>query len=206
MFRAELAKGVDPAAARDAAWARLGSEDTLVQSVLERPELRSTAARFPALLFGAAPFLTWIGAPIAIAAALSLLPEALRRAPPAADVVTALSVLFLAHARLLPVLLGTLLLTAAARRRLRARWPLAGASAVDLLAGTLALHVSPGQLGVSSSLLPVLLPFAGAFGPKDWTALGEGLLRAAFMLALSLVCQRIARRLRRPDGLTPAAG
>ncbi len=57
LLRAELAKGSDAIAAREAARARLGTEESLAQSMLERPELRSTAARFPALVFGFGPVL-----------------------------------------------------------------------------------------------------------------------------------------------------
>jgi hypothetical protein len=96
-------------------------------------------------------------------------------------------------------------LEVAARRRLRARWPLVGAGAVDVLAGTAIVSVFPGQLGVNSSFLPWLLPFSHAFGAKDATALGEGLLRAALLLALSLIVQQLARRFWSDDRPTLSA-
>src|SRR4051812_35129133 len=68
-LQAELGKGIDLVAAREAAWARLGTEESLAQSVLERPELRSKAARFPALVFGLGPVLSWLGLALAIALA-----------------------------------------------------------------------------------------------------------------------------------------
>jgi len=202
-LRAELAKGADLASARAAAWGRLGTEDSLAQSVIERPELRSTAARFPALVFGVGPALGWVGAPIAIAGVLGLLPEALRHAVSPAELAGVVYTLLLVYVRLLPVLLGALLLTAAAERRLRATWPIAGAAAVDLLAGTLVVYLLPGQLGVTSSLLPWLAPLSTAFGPKDAMALSHGLLRGACMLALSLIAQRLFQRLRGSDEPTP---
>jgi len=98
------------------------------------------------------------------------------------------------YVRVLPVLLGAAALAVAARRRSSTRWPLAGAALVDVLAGTLVFYSVPGQLGLTSSLLPWLLPFSNAFGPRDPMALGEGLVRAVCMLALSLIVQRFARR------------
>lgn len=191
-MRAELAKGADLAAAREAAWARLGTEESLAQGVLERPELRSTAARFPALAFGLGPVLAWLGAPIVVALALSLLPEATRRAAP--ELVGAFYALCVLHARLLPVLLGALALEMAARRRSKMRWPLAGTALVAVFSGTLTVYVAPGQLGINSSLLPWLAPFSKAFGPREVAALGEGLLRAVVLLALSVIVAQCCRR------------
>jgi hypothetical protein len=200
-LRAELATGVSLARAREAAWARLGSEEHLAQSVLARPELRSAAARFPALAFGLAPALGWVAAPILVAGAASLLPEALRRSAPSAELVSVLHALLVVHARLLPVLLGALALALAAERRLRPLWPVIGAAVVDLLAGTLSVYVVPGELGVSSSLLPWLVPFSDAFGPREVAALGAGVLKAAGLLAASLLAQRVFQRLRGSDEL-----
>jgi hypothetical protein len=204
--RAELEKGAPLAAAREAAWARLGSEESLAQGMLTRPELRSRAARFPGLIFGLGPAFTWIAAPIALAAVLSLLPEATRPTRPEAVFIDAFHALCFVYTRVLPVLLGSMALEAAARRRLRAFWPLIGAGAVDVLAGTVTVYSFPGQLGITSWLLPFVLPFTDQLGPRDLTALGEGLLRAACMLVLSLIVQRLIRRLGSSVKPTPAAG
>jgi hypothetical protein len=192
--RAELANGAHLDAAREAAWARLGTEESLAQSVLERPELRSTAARFPALVFGAGPALVWLGLPMALAGALSLVPEAGRHAAVNAAFIDTYHALCTLYARLMPVLLGAAALEAASGRRLPKRWPLVGAATVDVLAGTLTAYSLPGELGLTSSLLPWLLPFSTVLGPRDPLALGEGLLRAACMLGLSLVVHQLARR------------
>ena len=203
-LQAELAAGADVARARQAAWARLGSEDDLAQGMLDRPELRSTAARFPKLVFGVAPALGWLGAPIALGAALSLLPEARSRGAPSAAAVSFLFTLLVVYTRLLPVLLGAVILTAAADRRVRLTWPIAGAVVVDVLAGTLSVYVSPGELGVTSWLLPWLAPLSSAFGPRDPLALATGLLKGACMLAVTLGAQRLIQRARVSSELWPA--
>jgi hypothetical protein len=56
-LQAELAAGQSRAGAEHAAWARLGTEEDLAQSVLAPPGLRSTAARYPAIALGAGPVL-----------------------------------------------------------------------------------------------------------------------------------------------------
>jgi hypothetical protein len=195
VLRAELTQGVDLATAQRSAGARLGTEDSLAQSVLERPELRSRSARFPGLVFGVGPVVTWLGIALALICAARLIPEG--TGGPAAPRwrIEAAYALCIFYSRILPVLLGSAAFTAAGRRRLRAYGPIAGAAAVDLLAGTLTvqLFAASGQLGVSSSLLPWLLPFCHLFGPKDLLAVGEGLLRAACLLALSGVAYQIRR-------------
>lgn len=201
---AELANGTPLAAAREAAWARLGTEETLAQGMLERPELRSTAARFPALVFGVAPVLGWVGTFIAVVSGLSLLPAAARHAPVTAAFSDAYHMLCFGYTRLLPVLLAVAALELAARRRLRAFWPLSGTGAVAVLAGTLTVYSLPGQWGLHSSLLPWLVPFSHVLGPRELMPLALGLLRAAGMLGLSLAIQRLLRRLGTFDG-TPLA-
>jgi hypothetical protein len=172
--------------------------------MLTRPELRSRAARFAVLVFGLGPVLTWVGMPIAIAAVLRLLPEAICRMKVDVAFIEAFYALSFLYTRVMPVLLGALALEAAARRRLRAFWPLVGAGAVAVLAGTLTFYSTPGQLGLTSWLLPWLVPFTNSLGPRDLMALGEGVLRAACMFALSLVLQRLIRRLASSDRPTLA--
>jgi hypothetical protein len=128
---------------------------------------------------------------------LTLLPETHAWAAPSGAFIDTVYALCVAYSRLLPVVLGAIVLAGAARRRLHAGWPIAGAAAVDLFAGTLTVHVAPGQLGVTSSVLPWLVPFFSSFGPRDVQALGEGSLRAGAMLLLSLVAHRVARHFQR---------
>ena len=135
-----------------------------------------------------------LGVAFALALALHVLPESRGHAKPTAGTVAAIQAAGSFYVRVLPVLLGAAALAVAARRRSSTRWPLAGAALVDVLAGTLVFYSVPGQLGLTSSLLPWLLPFSNAFGPRDPMALGEGLVRAVCMLALSLIVQRFARR------------
>jgi hypothetical protein len=188
---AELARGSSEAAAEHAAWERLGSEDSLAESVLARPELRSTGARFPALVFGAGPALMWLAIVVATATLLRLASSTLASDQVAAGAeppwgLVAVHALWTLYVRGLPVILGVVALVMAARRRSRVRWPLAGAAVLDVLAGTLSVHfVGSRGLAVNSSLLPWLVPFTDALGPRDLAAFGEGLLRAAVMLAVS---------------------
>jgi hypothetical protein len=60
VLRDELAKA--GSSAEQAAWARLGNEEHLAQSVLSRPELRSVTARYPWAVFGVAPIVAFLGA------------------------------------------------------------------------------------------------------------------------------------------------
>jgi hypothetical protein len=197
--RAELARGLDEAAADAAAWARLGSEDSLAQSMLARPELRSKGARFPALVFGLGPVLTWLGIVVATAALARLLSapagvdHAVEVDKPAGWQQAALAFCML-YVRVFPVVLGVVVLLAAARRRLPVYWPLAGSALVNVLAGTLTVQfMGATAIGVNSSLLPWVAPFSD-FGPRDFVAFAEGLARAAGMLAVSAIVYRASAR------------
>jgi hypothetical protein len=190
--RAELANGADADAAQLAAWARLGSDDSLAESVLARPELRSKGARFPALVFGAGPVLSWLALIVVTVALVRLLPTHSSEAKHAAAaampawVFDAAQALCMLYMRGLPVVLGVIVFVMAARRRLRAHWPLAGAALVDVLAGTLTVQLLGATgIGVNSSLLPFVVPFLDSFGPRDLAAFADGLWRAAGMLAVS---------------------
>lgn len=194
-LRAELAHGSDPANASVAAWARLGTEESLTQGMLQRPELQSKAARFPVLALGVAPALLWLGAPVAIISGLLTLPEAMPQLKVEAAFIDAYLTLCFMYTRVVPVLLSAIVLAVAASRRLPAFWALVGAGAADVLAGTLTVYAFPGQLGISSSLLPWLVPFSSSLGPRDLVALGEGLLRAGGLLALGFLLQQLLRRL-----------
>jgi len=179
---------------------RMGSEEELFRSVLDRPELHSVAARFPAAVFGVGPVLTWLGIVSATVFAVHLLPQV---STPQTEAPRWLLhggyALCVAYLRVLPVLLGMVALHAAAERRLAAFWPLAGTALVDVAAGTMSIQLmaSAGQLGVSSSFLPFLASSSSAlWGPTDLRAFSEGLLRAACMLAISFAAQSAWHRAR----------
>ncbi len=197
--QAELARGLDAAAADAAAWARLGSEESLAQSMLARPELRSKGARFPALVFGLGPVLTWLCAVVATVALAQLLsaPVGAERAVEAAKPAGwqhAAQAFCLLYVRVFPVVLGIVVLLAAARRRLRLHWPLAGSALVNVLAGTLTVQfLGATSIALNSSLLPLVAPFSD-FGPRDLVAFAEGLARAAGMLAVSAIVYRASAR------------
>ena len=191
-LNAELGSGKERTAAEHAAWLHLGTEDALVQSALERPELRSKAARFPGLVFGLGPSFMWGGALLAAVGLLHLLLASLAPARPSAQLLEAVGVtLGMLCFRILPVLVGVLAFVAAERRRLPAYWPLAGTALVDLLAGTVTVHVlGTAGIGVTSSLLALLVPYSGLFGPIDLPAFAEGLLRGVCMLGSSALAER----------------
>jgi hypothetical protein len=91
------------------------------------------------------------------------------------------------HLRIVSVVLGAAIVLASIRQRSKSHWPVLGAAALSVLAGTVSINVMAGsQLGVSSSLLPFLLPFSRLLGDTDAGALGEGLARAAIMLIVAL--------------------
>lgn len=192
LVRAELAAGAERATAERTAWRRLGTEEDLERSVLAQPELRSITARFPALTLGAGPVAAWL----AIVAALFVLVRSAASAmgsEPSLQrfVVPAAYALCVSCVRVLPVTLGAAMVLVAIRQRTRLDWPFVGAALVNVLSGTVSVNRFPPalgeseQLGVSSSLLPLVVPFSDVFGPADLRALTEGLARTAFMLALT---------------------
>jgi hypothetical protein len=164
------------------------------------------AADGPSLPGAVAALTYWLGTPIVILAAVSLLPEESQRMKIDDALIDTCVALGFVYTRLLPVLLGAVALHMAAARRSRALWPLVGAGAVDVLACTLTLYSFPGELGITSWLLPWLLPFTDKLGPRDALALGEGLLRAALLLGLSLLAHQLTRRLGSTDRTTLTAG
>jgi hypothetical protein len=194
-LRAELARGSSLASAEQVAWARLGTEDDLARSVLAQPELRSTAARHPRLVFGAGPVLLWTTSLVLVFCAMRLLSEALgsEASQQPAWMLPSAYAFCIFCVRALPVALGVAMLTASVRQRLSVYWPIVGVALVNLLAGTVSVNLMApsalgqgGQLGVSSLLLPFVFPFSDLLGRKDMLALGVGLGRALCMVAITL--------------------
>jgi len=187
----ELAKGLDRRLAEQAAWARVGSEEELVRSVLAQPALRSTAARFPALVFGAAPVLIWFASLALSLAALGAFFETYEPARLTSWALRSGYALCLVYVRLLPVLLGAVLLIVSARQRTRLFWPIVGTAIVALIGGTTTVHLTLGstpdvwQLGLNSALLPLIFPSVAALGKPDGFVLAGGVVRAASMLGIA---------------------
>jgi hypothetical protein len=196
----ELEKGAELGAAQAWARARLGHEDELAANMLRRRELRSKAVRFPALTLGAGPTLAWLSVLTATACASRLLPDDLgaQRTDGSAWLLHGAYALCLLYARVLPVLFGLAALVAASQRRLDWHWPFLGAALVHVFAGSLSIHffAESGQLGVSSSLLPLLFPSSAVFGPKDLLGVRDGLMRALIMLVLTMAAYYGLRRAR----------
>src|SRR5215470_17986671 len=163
-LREELAKGSDRSLAEQAAWAQLGNEEELARSVLTQPALRSTAARFSALVFGAAPVFIWVASLALTLFGLVVLDDTydIARLPSWHWFLGSWYALFLLCVRVLPVILGVLLLIASARQRTALYWPIIGTAIVALLGGTidvdLTLAATPGasELSLHSTLLPMI--------------------------------------------------
>jgi hypothetical protein len=202
----EMKGQADRATAERSAWIRLGDEEQLARSVLSRPDLRSASARFPGIVFGAGALLIWVAALALTVIAVELLPDtSTSGTEPGLSgkplFVYALCFLF---ARVLPVIFAIGMLAAAARQRLVSRWPVVGAAVLAVLGGTTSISLGLATAGgekahiiMNQSLIPFLLPFPDAFGPRDLPALAEGLARGALMLVASLVPYMLWRRRQR---------
>jgi len=190
LYRAELARGLPPKATEHAARTRLGSDDVLAESMLARPELRSIAARFPALVFGAAPLLIWLA--LATLAVVALRSGGawyeVRSQVPLDRLVRGVELTCLAFVRVLPVLVSAGVFWSAMRRRSRALWPITGAAVVTLVAASITVSAVAGQVGLSTSLLPGFSSsVVMGYRSNALTALAETVARASWMLALTLV-------------------
>lgn len=201
-LREELAKGLDRSLAEQTAWARLGNEEELVRSVLAQSALRSTAARFPVLVFGATPVFFWFTSLALSLFALSVCVESYEQpAPLPLWVVESSYALVLFWIRVLPVVLGVLLLVASMHQRMTTHWPLIGTALVAFLAGTtsvnllLAATTEASSLGVNSSLLPLIFPSSAVLGRPNALAFAGGLARAALMVGIAAT-PYVIRRIR----------
>jgi hypothetical protein len=192
LYEAEQTRGLQPTAAEQAAHSKLGDDDTLAESMLAQPELRSVASRYPALVFGAAPFVVWLvlgvlalrGVQIA---AMSYLDD-IRAHVPIEQLVRALELLCLGLIRVLPVLFSALVFSSAIRQRSNARWPIIGATVLTFAGASVSVISTHGQIGISTSLLPGFRsPLLCGCDPNVVSALGESFARACWMLALTLI-------------------
>lgn len=189
-LREELAKGSDRSLAEQAAWARLGDGEDLVRSVLAQPALRSTAARFPGLMFGAAPVFIWIASLALMLFAFAVLDETYEAAPPS-WIIGSNYALSLLCVRVLPVILGVLLLIVSARQRTALYWPIVGTAIVALLGGTITVNLTlaatpqASQFSMHSELLSMIFPSPTVFGMPNALALAGGLARAALMVGIA---------------------
>jgi hypothetical protein len=198
VVREELARGVDRSRAERAAWARLGSEEELAHSILAQPALRSTAARFPVLVFGGAPILTWFGS-LALIMFAPLMIDPYLSTPAPNWFLGLIGALFFLDVRVLPVMLGVLLLMASARQRIKLLWPFIGVAIVAVFGGTTEVHLmlaatpDASSVGIDTSLFPMIFRHSKVLGKPDVLALAGGLVRAALMLAVAAMLSVIWR-------------
>ena len=198
-LRDELEIRESRTAASLAAWVRIGDEESLAQSMLSRPEFRSTLARFPALIFGLGSVLAWVGTMALFSFGMWLLLDSNGGTEINAPVFL-IKALLIVCSRVIPVALIAIMLALAAHQRLVSAWPWVGAALVALFYGTLdySIIMTAGRMssvGMSSSLLPVFIWNVPALGPVDVTALIQGAARALGMLAIGAVPYFLLRRL-----------
>ncbi len=196
-LRDEQAKGAYDAA--QAAWQRLGTENDIAQSVLARRELHALSARFPRAVFGAGPLVLWFAI-----TALSLSPfafglNAAREAgligpPGTPDPVwfkAPFSAMLFFYLRILPVIIGAIMVTAAARQRLALGWAILGTGVIALLSAfatySLKFATAPGEKG------ELTLGF-GVTAQELPQSLGMGVVNMAIVFAAYMLWQRTQRR------------
>jgi hypothetical protein len=192
-LRQELQNGAPPDVAARRALERLGPEDALAECMLAQPSLRSTAARFPRLVFGVLPLAGWLGVFIASLIAIRAAAPLVRALEQTGWGVQAVYLACLAYARLVPVLIGAIMIAGAVRQRLSLRWPMIGLAALSMFSGSVtvtwikAVAGSPGdQLGIGSALLPLVWP-SDLMGRVDPSALGQTAVHAAITFSIGLV-------------------
>jgi hypothetical protein len=109
------------------------------------------------------------------------------------------SVLAQPDVRVLPVMLGVVLLMVSGRQRIRPLWPIIGAAIVAVLGGTTNVHLTlaaipdASSVGIDNALLPIFFRHSKVLGRPDVLALAGGLVRAALMLAVAAVLSVIWR-------------
>jgi len=182
VLRDEIDKGMSAEAARNAAWARMGTEADVIGSILARPELQSLPARFPRLVFGLGPFALWIAAIVASGYGLMLVFHVLRTVgllPPSGTPEPtwlhgpAYAACFF-YAHILPLMIGAGVMVAAARQRIAPLWPMLGAGVISLIAALISIDVAFAQaagekgrlsigLGVTADQLPQALAMTALY-------------------------------------------
>ena len=201
VFSNEQGKGLDAVAAAQAAWVRLGDEEQLAQTILARPELHSLTARFPGIIFGSGPLLLWIAAIVlsvfGIMSSIDLLKSMKMLPPPGTPepqwVYGPTYAVCFFYARILPLVIGALMMFGAMRQRLPLRWPIIGIAIVSLFGGTTDITVKlvtqvgeHGELTIGNTLLPLLIPIPDAVGPFHPAEFAQGVVIGVLNVAIIL--------------------
>lgn len=183
----EERRGASHAEAEHAARARLGDDEHLVESALARPELRSVAARFPGLIFGAGPVLSYIALIVGITLAVANV-VGIPHGPVSQSFAQAAAALCVFFDRVLPALIALAVVALAVQQRHVGRWPLIGAAIIALVGGTTDITIQfpptigmEGELQIESTLIPIFTDALGVVKPAPFVA---GLLRAAVIFAV----------------------
>jgi hypothetical protein len=191
----------------EAALARLGSLEDLAKPILARPELRSLTARYPSAILGIGPIALWLGAVVGSVCLLIVLTPVLRErglmphhGPNSTYVYAVIHGVMLVSLRIMPVALAMAALISAIRQRSSLLRPGIGAALVLIASFTLTFNITlsttPGQseMGLTSWMLPFLMPFTDAVGPMDARTLAPGLIRAAAIFAAIMGASLLWRR------------
>ena len=172
-----------------AALARLGTADELAKPMLARPDLRSLASRYPRAVFGFGPVVLWLGLTIGTVFFIPTpwLERILQSATSAWTYGITYAVMF-GYLRILPTALAAIAVVSAARQRSSLLLPGIGAAIVLIFSCTCAFTVTPptpghsGEIQITCSLIPFLVPFTDVLGPMDGMALFNGLVKATGVL------------------------
>lgn len=193
VVRAETARGASSEAATATAWARLGDPEHLIASMLARPELRALTARFPRLIFGAVPLVAWIASLLATGFLIAFCITAARSfgwlpntgAGLLAHLQTPVNVLVFIETRVVPIVLGALMIGLAVRQRAAMTWPLIGAALMAFIAGSTTADVTFAVTPGTPNSFSIASSFFGPFG-QNADLLLQSLARAGAMFLLIL--------------------
>ncbi|MSO98280.1 MAG: hypothetical protein EXR11_08695 [Rhodospirillaceae bacterium] len=175
------------------ALARVGSVDDLARAMLERDDLKSVAAKYPALMFGIVP--TAALAAICIVSVLMLGVLAMLFRVPGAEhpvfpdwIFTPVKIWNWFLMFVLPIALASVAVAAGIRQRMNPTWIMVGIAVVGFIGGFHDINIiwpappgGPGEIQAGLGLLPPFPQF------------GHGLIRAVINIGVVAACFYVMR-------------
>ncbi|MBL8628127.1 MAG: hypothetical protein JNM81_00760 [Rhodospirillaceae bacterium] len=165
LLSAARSAGVQPPEAERAALARIGAPDELTQAMLDRDDLKSWAARYPALMFGVVPTLmlaAGVGIFVLCLAAVIFsfrLDEGYSVIPETWRAIVGVGVFGVTY--VLPLIVAGIVAKIGLDQRVDARWLLIGIGIVGVIGGYFDISVewpayvgAPGELNFGLGLFP----------------------------------------------------